>query len=217
MKFVIVVLAVFVGCAKADWFGSAAGYGCSACEKTLAVITEGVVDSKKGQDYVISTIYGWCQQVTQRLNKPESECDTIITTANNVIAKFLQMVNPANCQKLDLCATVSGSLSLNGINNLVSTIESVQRRPAKRSLDFNSIRDYVCNTCVNAITKIRDGLVNKLPELVEKLNLCSLLQKPELVKDCKENVPVYSKDLADFITGTAEPKTVCTGVRLCQA
>jgi len=217
MQFAVVVLALFVGCAKAEWFGSVRGYGCSACEKTLSVISEGVEDSKKGQDYVISTVYGWCKKATQRLGKPESECDTIITTANKVIANFLVLVDPGNCKLVDLCATVSGSLSLNGITNLVDTIESIERRPAKRSLDFNTIRDYVCNTCVNAISKIRDSLVNKLPELVEKLNLCSLLQKPELVQDCKENVPVYSKDLADFITGTAAPKTVCTNVHLCQA
>jgi len=217
MKLAIVVFAVAIGCANADWFGTATGYGCSACEKTLKSIGDVVVESKNTQEYVVNTVYGWCKQATERLGKPASDCDSIVTGANNVVAKFLEIVNPANCKKVDLCNTVSGSLSVNGLNSLVNKIESIVTRPAKRSLDFNSIRDYVCNACVNGVTNIRDALINKLPELVEKLNLCSLLQKPELVADCKKNVPVYSKDLADFITGTASPKDVCTQIHVCQA
>jgi len=211
---VVVLLAVVIGCAKADWFGTLTGYGCSACENTLQAISHAVVESKQVQDSVVGGVYGWCKKITERLQKPVSECDSIVTSANTVVAKFQELVNPANCKKVDLCNTVSGSLSLNGIN---SFFRSLERGMSKRSLDFNNIRDYLCNTCVNAITKIRDALINKLPELVEKLNLCSLLQKPELVAQCKQNVPVYSKDLADFITGTAAPKSVCAGLSLCQA
>lgn len=209
MKFVAIfaVAAVFAGA----YAGIGDRLRCRACESTLKLIHDGIQNSAPVQQKVVSVIVGWCKKIAPRLGKEETYCNDLALQGSRIVQQLLEKLDSKNCQTLKLCEAFNGMEALEQSSDMEALTDVEQLGIG------DGIRQKICDTCVATVTKTRELLLSKLPQFAEKMNLCGLLQKPDLVEECKANLAQHIAELAKFITGEAEPRAICVSYHLCQA